>query len=158
MKIDIAEWYSRYGPMVLRRCRCILHDEDAALDALQEVFVKIIEYEGTIDDCYPSSFLYRIATNLCLNIIRNRRKTSEIDSSIESIADDSNHVDRFVYSSTLEEIFSNEKESTREIAVMHYLDGLTLEQVARETGMSVSGVRKRLRLLRKKAHSIGKNE
>ena len=33
-------------------------------------------------------------------------------------------------------------------AVLHYVDGMTLEQVARECGMSVSGVRKRLRGLR----------
>ena len=34
------------------------------------------------------------------------------------------------------------------MAVLHYVDGLTLEQVAAETGLSVSGVRKRLRKLR----------
>ena len=38
--------------------------------------------------------------------------------------------------------------STRTIAVMHLVDGLTLEEVAREAGLSVSGVRKRLRTLR----------
>ena len=34
------------------------------------------------------------------------------------------------------------------MAVMHHVDGMTLEQVARECGLSVSGVRKRLRRLR----------
>ena len=34
------------------------------------------------------------------------------------------------------------------MAVLHYVDGLTLEQVASETGLSVSGVRKRLNRLR----------
>ena len=34
------------------------------------------------------------------------------------------------------------------MAVLHYVDGMTLEQVAHECGMSVSGVRKRLRGLR----------
>jgi len=34
--------------------------------------------------------------------------------------------------------------SSQTIAVMHYLDGMTLEEVAREAGLSVSGVRKRL--------------
>ncbi len=32
--------------------------------------------------------------------------------------------------------------------MLHYVDGLTLEQVAAEVGLSVSGVRKRLRGLR----------
>ena len=34
------------------------------------------------------------------------------------------------------------------MAVLHYVDGLTLEEVAIETGLSVSGVRKRLRRLK----------
>jgi RNA polymerase sigma-70 factor, ECF subfamily len=34
------------------------------------------------------------------------------------------------------------------MAVLHYVDGLSLEQVADEVGLSVSGVRKRLRKLR----------
>jgi len=38
--------------------------------------------------------------------------------------------------------------STRALAVMHLVDGMTLDEVAREAGLSVSGVRKRLRVLR----------
>jgi RNA polymerase sigma-70 factor (ECF subfamily) len=34
------------------------------------------------------------------------------------------------------------------MAVLHFLDGMTLEEVAGECGMSVSGVRRRLRALR----------
>ena len=51
----------------------------------------------------------------------------------------------------LDRLFGREPASTRTMAVMHYLDGFTLEQVASETGLSVSGVRKRLRLLRERA-------
>jgi len=48
----------------------------------------------------------------------------------------------------LQKLFSAQKESTGTIAVLHLLDGMTLEEVADYTGMSVSGVRKRLRPLR----------
>jgi DNA-directed RNA polymerase specialized sigma24 family protein len=34
--------------------------------------------------------------------------------------------------------------------VLHHVDGLTLEEVAAEVGMSVSGVRKRLRTIKDK--------
>jgi RNA polymerase sigma-70 factor (ECF subfamily) len=40
------------------------------------------------------------------------------------------------------------------MAVLHYLDGMTLEQVARECRMSISGVRKRLRALRATLHEM----
>ena len=45
-------------------------------------------------------------------------------------------------------LFKRHPASSRTIAVLHYLDGLTLEQVASAVGLSVSGVRKRLRELR----------
>ena len=49
----------------------------------------------------------------------------------------------------LERLFGRQPASSRTIAVLHYLDGLTLEEVAFEVGLSVSGVRKRLRSLRR---------
>jgi RNA polymerase sigma-70 factor (ECF subfamily) len=45
-------------------------------------------------------------------------------------------------------LFAREQASTLTIAVLHYIDHLTLEEVASEVGLSVSGVRKRLRTLR----------
>ena len=56
----------------------------------------------------------------------------------------------------LDWLFGRHKESSRTIAVLHYVDGLTLEEVARQTGMSVSGVRKRLRKLRRSLTEIGR--
>jgi RNA polymerase sigma-70 factor (ECF subfamily) len=58
--------------------------------------------------------------------------------------------ERSITRGLLDRIFQREQPSTREMAVMHLVDGMTLEQVAAETGLSVSGVRKRLRVL--KAH------
>lgn len=40
------------------------------------------------------------------------------------------------------------KETTRTIAMLHYVDRFTLEETAEMVKMSVSGVRKRLRKLR----------
>ena len=37
---------------------------------------------------------------------------------------------------------------------MYYLDSMTYEEVARETGLSVSGIRKRLRNLKLKATQL----
>ena len=48
----------------------------------------------------------------------------------------------------LEKLFEDQRSSTRTMALLHYRDGFTLEETAEATGMSVSGVRKRLRKLR----------
>ncbi len=41
MAIDVEMFYTQYGPMVLRRCRYILKDEELPLDAMQDVFIQV---------------------------------------------------------------------------------------------------------------------
>ena len=54
----------------------------------------------------------------------------------------------------LAKIFSKEQESTRTIATLHYVDGMTLEETAETVGLSVSGVRKRLRTLQARIKNL----
>ncbi len=144
--IDVEGLYRRYGPMVLRRCRRLLRDEDEALDAMQDVFVQLLRYRERLAEQYPSSLLYRIATNLCLNRIRDRRREPGLpgDEMLERVARRED-LDAPVL---LDRLFRRHPESTRVMAILHYLDGMTLDEVARDCRMSVSGVRKRLRGLR----------
>lgn len=146
--LDVEGLSQRYGPMVLRRCRQLLHDEDEAMDACQDVFVRLLERRDSLDARYPSSLLYTIATNVCLNRIRARRPTTSDDEVLHKIATAENPGGRSEARLTLARLFGRHPDSTRTIAVLHYLDGLTLEQVAEHVGLSVSGVRKRLRGLR----------
>jgi RNA polymerase sigma-70 factor (ECF subfamily) len=153
MEIDVEEYYKKYGPLVLRRCRFILKDEDLAYDAMQDVFVNLLKNANRLKGDYPSSLLYKIATNVCLNMIRSRKKESVNSGAdiLDTIASYDDSEDRIFAEDLLDKIFSREKATTREIAVMHYVDNMTLEETAREAGLSVSGVRKRLRLLKEKA-------
>jgi RNA polymerase sigma-70 factor (ECF subfamily) len=139
--------------MVLRRCRQLLRDEEEALDACQDVFVRLIERRQSLDARYPSSLLYRIATNVCLNRIRDRGRrpvgsNMTDDERILAIACAEPPAGNSDARMLLDWLFNRHPESSRTIAVLHYVDGLTLEQVAAEIGLSVSGVRKRLKRLR----------
>jgi len=152
LSVDVEALYTRYGPMVLRRCRRLLIDEEQALEAMQDTFVQVIRYQHRLTSEAPSSLLYRMATNTCLNRIRSRkRRPEDADTDlVVRIAAVPDTAGRPMARLLLEKIFSREQESTRTMAVMHLLDGMTLQEVADEVGMSVSGVRKRLRTL--KAH------
>jgi RNA polymerase sigma-70 factor (ECF subfamily) len=144
--LDVEDLYRRYGPMVLRRCRRLLGDEDEALDVAQEVFVRLLQQRERLTGTYPSSLLFRIATNLSLNRLRDRRRRPALpgEEALHRIAVRED-LDAPLL---LDRLFRRHPESTRTMAVLHHVDGMTLEQVARECGMSVSGVRKRLRALR----------
>ncbi|MDB5106481.1 MAG: polymerase sigma-54 factor RpoN [Fibrobacteres bacterium] len=153
MGIDYAEitaLYERYGKMVLRRCRQLLRDEAMAEDAAQNVFVLFITHSERLHAEYPSSLLNRIATNHCLNLIRDAQRGDPAASDwLREVATSEDPAPRFEARSVLKRLFGLHEESTRTMAVLHLLDGMTLEEVAEETGMSVSGVRKRLRGLRR---------
>jgi RNA polymerase sigma factor (sigma-70 family) len=148
--LDVEALAERYGPMVLRRCRQLLRDEDEAMDASQDVFVRLIQHRDRLEARYPSSLLYRIATNVCLNRIRDRRRhpTSSDEALLVGIASAETAGADTEARLMLDRLFGRHPVSSRTIALLHYLDGLTLEQVAEVVGLSVSGVRKRLRGLR----------
>ena len=142
--------------MVLRRCRRLLVDEEQALDAAQETFVKVLRYQNRLTDKAPSSMLYTIATNTCLNMMRSagRRPRSAGDEPLERIASAEDVETQVVDRAVLDDIFGRERASTRTMAVMHYVDGMTLEEVAGHVGLSVSGVRKRLRTLKERTRAL----
>lgn len=151
--LDVEALYRRYGPMVVRRCRHLLRQEEEAADVAQEVFVNLLKHRDRLTDRHPSSLLYRMATNLSLNRIRDRgrRETFPGDELLNRIAG----LTRLDAPLLLDRLFRRHPESTRTMAVLHHVDGLSLEEVARECGMSVSGVRRRLRLLRDALREMG---
>jgi RNA polymerase sigma-70 factor (ECF subfamily) len=145
--IDVDALYRRYAPMVLRRCRRLLGDEEQALDAMHDTFVQILRHADRLDAEAPSSLLWRVATRVCLNRLRSARRRPESPDGalLERIAVlPPDPLTRRV----LDQVFAREPDSTRLIAVLHLVDGMTLEETAAEVGLSVSGVRKRLRTLR----------
>ncbi len=135
--------------MVLRRCRTLLGDPETAHDAMHDVFVEICRRHETLVDAGLSSLLYRTATNVCLNRMRStRRRPSEpATDMLARIADLDRTDERQAARSLLDRVLGREPESSATIAVLHLVDGHTLEETAEIVGMSVSGVRKRLRKL-----------
>lgn len=149
MPLDVEAFYRKYGLLVLCRCRDLLGDDEAE-DALQDVFLQLVRHHQRLHDGAPSSLLLRIATNVCLNRIRTRRRHPEDlePGLLERIAAAPDAEAHGVARLSLRRIFAGQQESTKVMAVLHLRDGWTLEEVAEHTGMSVSGVRKRLRGLK----------
>jgi len=154
--IDVEELYRRFAPMVRRRCLQLVRDAAMADDLTQEVFVNCLRFQERLSGEYPSSLLFRMATNASLNALRaaKRRPGNRNEEVLLSIACQDEGQGAFEARSVLDRIFSREQESTRVIAVMYHLDGMTLDEVAKETGMSISGVRKRLLKLREHVQEL----
>ena len=117
---------------------------------MHDVFVEILRRSDTLDERAPAALLLTTATNVCLNRLRTQRRHPEDpgDALLLAIAAGDSAEERSLARRVLDRLFARAPESTALIAVLHYVDRLTLEEVAAEVGMSVSGVRKRLRTLK----------
>ncbi len=155
--IDVEAFYARYGPMVLRRCRRMLGDEQSAYDALQEVFLKVLINRENLSGDHPSALLFRIATNTCLNKIRDARKHKSAEYlDVLSKGPSSSHPEHGTSpGQRLAEFLLEEKGPAREIAVMYFLNGMTLKEIGSVFRLSVSGVHKHLDKLRRKIRRTG---
>jgi RNA polymerase sigma-70 factor (ECF subfamily) len=156
-RMELEGLYGKYAPMVYRRCYSMLKDDAEAQDMVQEVFLRIYERMDSLDLSQPSSLLWNTATRLCLNRIRDKHRHGvDVDSSelLLTIACADDEQESYEAKNILAKLFSREPESSRTIAMLHYVDGMTLEETAREVNLSVSGVRKRLRGLQAKLKNL----
>jgi RNA polymerase sigma-70 factor, ECF subfamily len=156
-RIDIRECYAQYGPMVLRRCRALLRNEDKAFDSMQEVFEKLLLNVDRLDGSALSSLLYRMATNLCLNKIRDERNHEALAQKIfwHNLPNMTGQEYGLAARNLLEYILDGSEKTTHRIAVMYFVDGMTLNEIAAEMDISTAGVHKRLSKVQQMLKKMG---
>lgn len=170
MANDIAAWYGEYGPMVFRRCWCMLCPEtyrdakagrfdkapDEVKDAVTDVFLKLSKKRQSEID-FLSSYIYRTATNVCLNRLRKRNKKvggvgnpfsleklfpngeaplPVIDGSYEQVEAEMTTEDIKAI------ILKEKKEKKRVIWYMHYIDEEEVNEIKRTVGLKDSRIYK----------------
>ena len=156
MAIDVAAWYEKYGPMLIRRCRALLRSDEEAMDAVKDVFINLLRAQGRLKDSFPSTLLYTIATNVCLNRLRAKKREKKVSldgyfaGSEEFFSIDQGH-DQVDAELLTEAILEDESEETRTILFMYHADGMSLREIGEAFQLSVSGVKKRLDVFKKRA-------
>ena len=147
--LDPTDACRRYGAAVLRRCRGILGDPDAAEDAAQEVFVAVLtrggQFRGEAD---PASWIHRITTNVCLNRLRSDGRRSRREEVAGHDAARPTRPDRrYEAKRELDGLLQELDELDRRLLIHRYLDGMTQAEIAEVVGRSRRTVGKRLRRL-----------
>ncbi len=143
--------YNRYGSMVHRRCLRILGNDQDAMDATQEVFARVTRhYESFRAEAAPSTWLMRISTNHCLNVIRNRtgrrQKLTAQRHELEPTDRGTRGFDGIERAELIRALLIRFEPDIQRLVIHHYLDGMTKLEVAEVCGLSVPTVRKRLNL------------
>ena len=152
MSNNIAAWYEKYSPMVIRRCQMLLRNSDEAMDAVQDVFVNLLKTEGRTVT-YPSSLLYTIATNVCLNRLKAKKRenwTDFLHDGEEMFTADDDSYNQVDAEMLVQAILEDESEETRTMLFMYHVDGMAFREIGEAVGLSISGVRKRLETFKKR--------
>jgi RNA polymerase sigma-70 factor (ECF subfamily) len=130
----LTRLYRTYGPIIYARCVRLLADTSAAEDATQETFMRVHRH---LEKAPPEAlgWIYRIATNYCLNELRDRKhRPSPTDELPELSIDD--------FASALGDrdlvarIIKRSPEKLRVVAWLHHVDGLDQAEVAQTLGIS----------------------
>ena len=136
------------------------HQEDAA-DCLQEAMLKawraIGSYRG---ECALSSWLYRIATTVCLDFLRKQKRLPETESADEMAdsgympVDSSPTPDEAVIQAEskaqLQEAIDSLPAEMRTVLILYALQGMAYEDIAETMQTSVGTVKSRLNRARQK--------
>lgn len=138
----LTELYRAYGPVIYARCRRLLGDGAAAEDATQETFMRVHRHLAKADSREALAWIYRIATNYCLNEIRNRKRRPELHDELPEIITDTDAAlaDRDLAA----RIVARSPEKLRAVAWLHHVDGLDQGEVARVLDISRRTVVNRL--------------
>ena len=146
---QVTGLYRDFGPVVYRRCLRLLGDRAAAQDATQEVFVKLLgnmEQLQERDTVLP--WIYRVATNHCLNLLRDARRRGE-EAETENpkalaAADGPARPDAFVDWELARSVLSRFDGDTQAVAVGVFVDGMNHDEVADVLGISRRTVSRKL--------------
>jgi RNA polymerase sigma-70 factor (ECF subfamily) len=153
----LAQLYRAYGPLIHARCRRLLGDRAAAEDATQETFLRVYRHLDQAPDAAEAlRWIYRIATNYCLNELRDRRLRpalwAELSEAPETLGCDLEAAlaDRDLAA----RLVARAPEEVRDAAWLHHVDGLKQGEVARVLGVSRRTVVSRLALFTRNAEKF----
>ena len=134
---DLDTLFRRYGPLVYRRALQLLGSPAAAEEAVQEVFIRAMKARDRFDPrAKPSTWLYRITTNYCLNQIRDSKRRQELlDERAEEVTPASVARDPQKLA-MVRELLAEADPRQAEAAAAVYVDGMSHAEAAKVIGVS----------------------
>ncbi len=141
----LAELYQRHAASVYGRCRYLLRDDEAAKDALHDVFAKALRALPEFREAAsPSTWLLRIATHHCLNVLRGNRAKWR-DQLAELSKDKRHEAEPPERRELVRALLASAPEEAQQVAVHYFVDELTQQEIGALLDRSLPTVRKRLR-------------
>lgn len=154
---ELTALYERYAAVLHQRARGILGSDEAAWDAVQETFARVIRnWDRFRGESSPLTWMYRITTNWCLNQLRNHRSRENKHAAHRSDIVGSEHtwLKTDQDAELVRRVLLGCDPETCRIVLHTFFDDMTRQQVAEHVGLSVPTVRKRLNTFYLRARTL----
>ena len=149
----LAALFDRYGDRIYNHCFRATGDWSEAEDATSAVFLEVWRHRRRVQahDGSALPWLYGVATNVCRNLTRSRRRRVRALAAVPAAADEPDHADRVTDRLASQERMRSVLRAVdalpareREVLGLVAWSGLSYEQAAAALGVPVGTVRSRL--------------
>jgi RNA polymerase sigma-70 factor (ECF subfamily) len=147
----LGDLYDRYRLQIYRTALAITRDPVAAEDILQECFLRVHHYADRIDTNLPlPPWLYRVTVNLSyMWSKRNKRYWTSIEVFIDRLISPAKNApeisaERSELRDNIQQAIDALPFSQRVVVILHYLNGLSLKEIADILECPVGTVKSRL--------------
>jgi RNA polymerase sigma-70 factor, ECF subfamily len=149
--------FERYQDYVYNVCLGILANPDDARDCTQEAFLRVYRKVGEFrGEAAFSTWLYRVATNVCVGQLRKRprHQTASLeDENVREIADDGPEAwarpVREADEAIVREVVAELPEDYRLVLVLRYFQDLSYEEMVQVLGYTMSQLKVKLHRARR---------
>jgi len=119
-----------------------------AEDIVQEVFIRLyLHYESGGEVQYPKTWLYKVASNICINTVERRKQTKHIETVNEmelGICEGfENKIEEDEHIHIIQKALSTLKEQEK-LMVILYSEGLSYKEISAISGVRFTSVSKSL--------------
>ena len=142
-KVNIEEIYDRYADMLYRLALSHLQNPDDAQDAVQDVFAKFLSDTPSFKTGdHEKAWFIRVTINQCRDSLRKSKVRSFVPlEDISGEAASTGESGTWEIMKTLNGI----PDTLRDVIVLHYLEGYSVEKTAEILNLSESAVKMRLK-------------
>jgi RNA polymerase sigma-70 factor (ECF subfamily) len=131
--------YEKYGKLLFRISYAILCSREDAEDAVQEVFYKYLVKQPIFRDAdHEQAWFLRVASNQSKDILRRRKIRTTL--TLEEIEEYEIAPEQ---ATILQDLFSL-PETYKMVMILHYLEDLSVQDIARAESLTPSAVKMRL--------------
>ncbi|NWG15275.1 MAG: RNA polymerase sigma factor [Chloroflexi bacterium] len=143
--------FDRYYTQIYRTALAIAQDSDVAEDIVQDCFLKLHRYAGSIDTSLPlAPWLYRVTVNLSYTwISRQKKRRVSLESMVDYLMSPmwlspDQVAERQEVQNQVRRAIQELNFNQQIVVILHYMSGLSLEEIAEILECPVGTVKSRL--------------